>query len=782
MKRILRAICVGGLIILIGGCGSSVASEEYDTPVTGEEMVTPLDTPVPTSTSELVVETTGVPTVTLEPTQTISMLPLLMESFDRTATISETTLYDENQIKIVANSISFTKDEMILSISLTNETGEELSFSCGSATCDVNSINGIMAQDGFVSCDVPAGTTVEEQIEFSINYMVATGFNTVADFEIGFWISGDGIDNFYTGPLSVRTSQAENYDYSTNMYQKMLNDEVYEKAYGYNIKYYSTEELYKNADGTIQVVSVVIYENEVGKVVAQYEIVNSSESKVQAWGKESHINGELVKSYSSWVESINPGKTLIVSFPLTEYADEYSGEMDLSVLKEFAFTLAVGENSNIAKESGKVTVKIPNSEETTEPVIIPEPTAVPTNAPEPTATNTPTPKPTAMPVSDNTFEEMVVVENEECIIKITDIDPDNRWGYEISVYLENKSTDKTYMFSLETLVVNGVQCNCYFASEVLPGKKVNETFNIDDSHLEDNGIVDFNNIELYFRVYDSDDWSAEDIVQVCANIYPYGENKAKNYIRESKQTDYVIVDNEYVTAVVIGFEKDNIWGDTIKLYLENKTDTTVMFSVDDASVNGVMSDPFWAEEVSPGKLAFSDIEWSDSTLEENGLKEFTEFEFEFRAYDSNDWFDDDFAKERAYVYPYGKEKAGKFERETGSSDKVLIDNEYVTVVMTGSEYDSIWGYTINLYLVNKTENLLCFASDDVSVNGYMLDPYWAKEVGSGKCAFSSMSWDESEFDENGITTVEEIEMLFRAYDSDDWMADDFVNENIVIQP
>ena len=120
--------------------------------------------------------------------------------------------------------------------------------------------------------------------------------------------------------------------------------------------------MYKNADGTIQVVSVVIYENEAGKVVAQYEIVNSSESKVQAWGKESHINGELVKSYSSWVESINSGKTLIVSFPLTEYADEYSGEMDLSVLKEFAFTLAVGENSNIAKESGKVTVKIPNSE------------------------------------------------------------------------------------------------------------------------------------------------------------------------------------------------------------------------------------------------------------------------------------------------------------------------------------------------------------------------------------------------------------------------------------
>ena len=56
-----------------------------------------------------------------------------------------------------------------------------------------------------------------------------------------------------------------------------------------------------------------------------------------------------------------------------------------------------------------------------------------------------------------TFEEISVVDNDECVIKITGIDADNLWGYTLSAYLENKSAEKTYMFSVESASVNGVQ-------------------------------------------------------------------------------------------------------------------------------------------------------------------------------------------------------------------------------------------------------------------------------------------------------------------------------------
>ena len=36
------------------------------------------------------------------------------------------------------------------------------------------------------------------------------------------------------------------------------------------------------------------------------------------------------------------------------------------------------------------------------------------------------------------FEEVVVVDNEECSVKITGLDPDNIWGYTLKAELENK--------------------------------------------------------------------------------------------------------------------------------------------------------------------------------------------------------------------------------------------------------------------------------------------------------------------------------------------------------
>ena len=93
-----------------------------------------------------------------------------------------------------------------------------------------------------------------------------------------------------------------------------------------------------------------------------------------------------------------------------------------------------------------------------------------------------------------TFTEMVVIDNEECIIKITGIDADNMWGYTVKALLENKSTDKTYMFSIENAAINGVQCDPFFATEVAAGKKSNEEISFTGDELEENGITEYTDI------------------------------------------------------------------------------------------------------------------------------------------------------------------------------------------------------------------------------------------------------------------------------------------------
>ena len=75
--------------------------------------------------------------------------------------------------------------------------------------------------------------------------------------------------------------------------------------------------------------------------------------------------------------------------------------------------------------------------------------------------------------------------------------------------------------------------------------------------------------------------------------------------------------------------------------------------------------------------------------------------------------------------------------------------------------------------------------DEASVNGYMADPFFAKSVQPGKCAFTSMSWSYSSLEDSGITDIsdiEEIEFKLRAYDYDNWDKKDYFSEVVTVEP
>ena len=233
--------------------------------------------------------------------------------------------------------------------------------------------------------------------------------------------------------------------------------------------------------------------------------------------------------------------------------------------------------------------------------------------------------------------------------------------------------------------------------------------------------------------------------------------------------DIIVIDDKQCQIVITGIENKS-------------TDKTYMFSVVDAAINGVQTDPFFATEVSAEKEANSDISFFDQELLTNGIGDFTDIELVFRVYDSNDWSADDVANVTVHIYPLGEEKAAVFSREGQPTDITIVDNDNVSVIVTGYSIDDIWGYTMHLYLVNKTNMNLTFSADEVSVNGIMADPFWASTIGAGRVSFEAMSWFDSTFEENGITDVEEIEMKLRIYNSDDWSADDIYSETIVLNP
>lgn len=217
------------------------------------------------------------------------------------------------------------------------------------------------------------------------------------------------------------------------------------------------------------------------------------------------------------------------------------------------------------------------------------------------------------------FEQITAVDNEQCAIFITGLDEDYVWGDTINVNLQNKSSEITYMFAIESASVNGVEATTMFADEVAPGMQANEEVTFYDEALMNNDIGPYTDIALTFRVYDTDDWTADEVAYVTVHIYPYGEDQASKYVRESLATDTVLIDNDNATVIVTGYHEDEVWGYTADLYLINKTDHPLIFSADDVSVNGFMADPFWGEYVGAGNTAFSEMSWSPDDFEKNGI-------------------------------------------------------------------------------------------------------------------------------------------------------------------
>ena len=217
-----------------------------------------------------------------------------------------------------------------------------------------------------------------------------------------------------------------------------------------------------------------------------------------------------------------------------------------------------------------------------------------------------------------TLESYTAIDNEKCSITINSIEED-KWsgGYDINVLLENKSADVNYNFTLEAAVVNGVQVEPSLYSNVLAGKKASAKIGIRD--LTDYGITECTDIELFFKVVDSDDFGAEDILNEAIHVYPYGQENATQFTREAKATDQVLVDNEYVTITYIGSRQDDIYGFILDTYIVNKTDKELSIRADAFSIDSYMADASYYVDIKPGKSMFEKMYWNDYIIKQIGV-------------------------------------------------------------------------------------------------------------------------------------------------------------------
>lgn len=100
-------------------------------------------------------------------------------------------------------------------------------------------------------------------------------------------------------------------------------------------------------------------------------------------------------------------------------------------------------------------------------------------------------------------------------------------------------------------------------------------------------------------------------------------------------------------------------------------------------------------------------------------------------------------------------------------DVVLLDNDFATVTVTGTDPDNMWGYTLQVQVVNKSQQELSVTVENASVNDVMCDPLFLTDVSPGKEANEEMNFMAD------VGDITKIELELKAYDPETF-ADIFV--------
>lgn len=226
----------------------------------------------------------------------------------------------------------------------------------------------------------------------------------------------------------------------------------------------------------------------------------------------------------------------------------------------------------------------------------------------------------------------------------------------------------------------------------------------------------------------------------------------------------VLVDEAGVKITAKSLELDEMFGPEIKLLIENNSGKDLTFQCRNASVNGYMTETMMSVDVVNGKKANSGLTFMEADLDACGIETIADMEFTFHIFDTAEWED------YLNTQPIRVETsaADTYEYLYDDSGDPVYEGNDVRIVVKGLVGDDIFGPGIQVYIENRGSRNLTVQVRDVSINGFMIDPIFSRDIAAGKCAVDSITFMEADLAENEITAIENVELSFHVLDCDSW--------------
>ena len=225
----------------------------------------------------------------------------------------------------------------------------------------------------------------------------------------------------------------------------------------------------------------------------------------------------------------------------------------------------------------------------------------------------------------------------------------------------------------------------------------------------------------------------------------------------------VLIDGNGIKITAKEYVSDSIWGDGIKLLIENSSDKNYTVGCDALIVNDYMITDLFASEIAAGKNANEIMYLSSSELKAAGIDSVGKIEMYFQAYDSelNYLFQNEYTEIQTSEY-------ANMDTTPNDTGMELYNENGIKIVGKTVDENSFWGTAILLYVENTSGKNVGISVDDMSINGFMMSPYFSTTVYDGKKAIDDITVFSSELEENGIESIEDVELKFHIYDADSY--------------
>ena len=225
--------------------------------------------------------------------------------------------------------------------------------------------------------------------------------------------------------------------------------------------------------------------------------------------------------------------------------------------------------------------------------------------------------------------------------------------------------------------------------------------------------------------------------------------------------EQVLVDQDGIKITATEYTTDSIWGDGIKLLVENNTDKDYTVGCDALIVNDYMITDLFVSDIAAGKKSNETMYLSTSQLDAAGIDTVGKIEMYFHAYDAN-W-------DYLFQNVYSEIQTSQYDNMDATPDEggtELYNGNGIRIVGKAVDENSFWGTAILLYIENNSGKNIGVSVDDLSINGFMLSPYFSTTVYNEKKSIDDITVFSSDLEDNGIETIEDVELKFHIYDSD----------------